>query len=423
MDVRSIPKDFLTGFKESRLVRNVSWSLIGNIVYACSQWGVLIVISKLGSTAMLGEFAIGLAISAPVFMFLNFQLRAILASDANDQFRVNQYVGLRIFSNVLAIIFLFVIVSMLSYSLEQKLIILLITVSKAIESFSDITYGILQKSEKMKQIAISLMLRGMSMIMIVLLTLYVTESLMLAMIGQCMAWLGVFIFYDRKNAKKIDKLQPVIDKSQLWQLLKTGLPMGITALLLSLNTNIPRYFIEHFQGAYGLGIYIAIESIIAVPQTLSDALAQSTLPQMSKSYAKKDMFAFRSLLRKLMIIGVVMGIVQILVAAVAGSFILRLMYNPDYAHYSILFIGFMILSAMLNFQTFLNMSINSVRIFQLQLPINLAKLLIIVILSVLLINDFGITGALIALIMSAVFSVVAFTIILLQRIRQVPKEG
>jgi len=48
---------------------NFSWTLVGNIVYAGCQWGMLTVLAKIGTTEMVGQFALGLAITAPVFMF------------------------------------------------------------------------------------------------------------------------------------------------------------------------------------------------------------------------------------------------------------------------------------------------------------------------------------------------------------------
>src|SRR6266568_5527229 len=40
---------------------NFAWTLAGNAVYAVCQWGMLVSIAKLGSPAMVGQFALGLA--------------------------------------------------------------------------------------------------------------------------------------------------------------------------------------------------------------------------------------------------------------------------------------------------------------------------------------------------------------------------
>ena len=42
------------------LRKNFAWTLTGNVVYAGCQWGMLMAIAKLGTPAMLGQFALGL---------------------------------------------------------------------------------------------------------------------------------------------------------------------------------------------------------------------------------------------------------------------------------------------------------------------------------------------------------------------------
>jgi hypothetical protein len=54
-----------------------TWTLVGNVVYALCQWDMISSLAKLGTTAAVGQFALALAITAPVFMLTNLQLRGI----------------------------------------------------------------------------------------------------------------------------------------------------------------------------------------------------------------------------------------------------------------------------------------------------------------------------------------------------------
>jgi hypothetical protein len=49
---------------------NFLWTLSGNVVYAACQWGMLVVLAKLGTHQMVGEFALALAITAPIVVGL-----------------------------------------------------------------------------------------------------------------------------------------------------------------------------------------------------------------------------------------------------------------------------------------------------------------------------------------------------------------
>src|SRR5690606_40180926 len=61
---------------------NFSWTLAGNIVYAGCQWAMLVVLARLGRAEMVGQFALGLAITGPVLMCTNLNLRSVPATDA-----------------------------------------------------------------------------------------------------------------------------------------------------------------------------------------------------------------------------------------------------------------------------------------------------------------------------------------------------
>ena len=98
---RSRPGGLLEGFAASG---KFSWTFAGNVVYSGSQWGMLMVLAKLGSPEMVGQFALGLAVTAPVIMFANLQLRGVQATDARREYRFGHYLALRLFTTALAIL-------------------------------------------------------------------------------------------------------------------------------------------------------------------------------------------------------------------------------------------------------------------------------------------------------------------------------
>src|ERR1700680_3696421 len=53
------------------LRRNFAWTLAGNLIYTACQWAVLIVIVKSTTPAMVGQFALALAVTAPIMILAN----------------------------------------------------------------------------------------------------------------------------------------------------------------------------------------------------------------------------------------------------------------------------------------------------------------------------------------------------------------
>ena len=85
------------------LRKNFAWTLSGNVVYAGCQWGMLIAIAKLGTPAMLGQFALGLAIAGPIFIMAQLHLRAVQATDARHEYLFGHYFALRILGTAAAL--------------------------------------------------------------------------------------------------------------------------------------------------------------------------------------------------------------------------------------------------------------------------------------------------------------------------------
>src|SRR5579862_3860960 len=81
-----------------------TWVLWGSIFYSACQWGIVLVLAKLGSPQQVGEYALGMAIGAPILVFANFQLRSLLASDVGDQFTFSEYFKFRTISLTVALL-------------------------------------------------------------------------------------------------------------------------------------------------------------------------------------------------------------------------------------------------------------------------------------------------------------------------------
>ena len=182
---------------------NISWSLLGNITYAAGLWSVLIILAKLTTPDIVGQFAFGLAITAPIIMFGNMRLRLIQSSDDSDQYQFQDYFTLRLITTGIAMT-CFVVISVSGiFSNEIVMVILVIGIAKAIESFSDIIFGYFQKKELLKYVGISLITKGILSVVFVLLLTYIYENAAAAATGLAIAWGLVFVIFDLKKALHI----------------------------------------------------------------------------------------------------------------------------------------------------------------------------------------------------------------------------
>jgi O-antigen/teichoic acid export membrane protein len=401
---------------------NFSWTFAGNVVYAACQWGMVVLLTKLGSPEMVGQFALGLAITAPIILLANLQLRNIQATDARQEFQFGHYFGLRLLTTALALLVIFGIVLFSGYRWETALVILAIGLAKSFEAISDVFYGLLQQQERMDWISKSLMLKGPLSLVALGVGIYLFGTLIWGVVGMMFAWAIVLITYDYRSGMKISRLVLAKDGVDVylggqtaqilpkWEWLTLGrlaylaLPLGIMTMLISLNSNVPRYFIEHYWGESELGIFAAIAYLMVVGRTIVSALGQSATPRLSQYYAAGNFNAFTRLLFKLIGFGIFVGGAIVLLASVVGQEILTYIYQPEYARQDV-FVLLMVAAAFNYIAFFLNYGMIAARYLLIQIPLFTIVLGIIILVGFWSIPLIGLRGAAVALISGGVVQV------------------
>lgn len=370
-----------------------------------------VVLAKLGSPEMVGQFALGLAITAPIFMFATLRLRDVQATDAKQEYLFGDYFALRLATTVLAVLVIAGIVFVSNYEREMALVVLAIAASKALEAVSDAFYGLFMQHERMDRIAKSLMLKGPLSLIGLGIGFYLTGSVFWGVAGIAIARAMILVVYDLRNASLSLQLasklagtiipkqlpRPRWNRKTLTRLVWLTFPLGIVTMLISFNTNIPRYFIEGHLGAYQLGLFAAIASFQKAAPTVVQALGRSASSRLAKYYAANNARAFRGLTFKLVGIGVLLGVAGILVALVLGRQILTLFYGPEYAM-PMLFGLIMLASGLDYIATMLLFVITSARYFRIQLPLQILTTGSVALASFFLIPSVGLFGAAWALI-------------------------
>ncbi|MDI6852069.1 MAG: oligosaccharide flippase family protein [Deltaproteobacteria bacterium] len=391
---------------------NFLWTLAGNVVYAACQWGMLVVLAKLGSPEMVGQFALGLAITAPIFMFSNLQLRAVQATDARREYLFGHYLALRLLTVILAFLVIGGITGLSSYSWGTKLVILAVGLAKAFEAVSDVFYGLFQQHERLDRIATSMMIKGPLSLAALGSVFYLTGSMFWGALGLVAAWAVVLLAYDMyrgaqilavaasnsgRNTSPLVRRRLVLqlpwEPATLSRLAWLALPLGFVMMVISLKTNIPRYFIEHYLGERQLGIFAAMAYFMMAGKQVVGALGQSATPRLAKYYAAGRKGAMFTLLVKLMLLGGLLGVAGVLVALMAGKEILTLVYRAEYAEKAGVLAWLMAAAGIYYIGVFLGFGMTAARYFRIQAPLNAVTLLLITGVSALLIPRYGLVGA------------------------------
>lgn len=344
---------------------NFGWAVGGNIVYAGCQWGVLVTLAHLSRPEIVGQYALALAIVAPVIMLTNVSLRDLLATDGALRFSFGEYRQLRRWGLIAATLVVAAIVVAAGYRGAFAATIAFVLAAKLVESYSDLQIGVLLRFEVMDLSAISLVLRGIGIVIALGATYAFTRSLPAAAGAGALAWLAVLVLYDVPTARRVlaSRVGPQpAPRPRAWrELLRQGLPLGATAMLISLAVNIPRFYVEHYLGKYQLGIFSALAYLIVGGRLLAVPLAQAASPRLGLAVALRDRRRFRRILSGLLLFGLVLGVAGILFAAVAGRLFLNILYGAAYAAHDTLLILFMVVAALGYIATFLETALTAMR--------------------------------------------------------------
>jgi len=369
------------------LTRNFAWTLVGNLVYAAAQWTILVIVAKRGTLEMVGQLALGLAVATPVILFSSLQLRAVAATDAATEFLFGEYLVLRVKTTAAALFVILGIVLSAGYNPTTAAVVLGTALGKSIDSISDIYYGLLQRVERMDRIAMSMLAKGVLSVVGAAAGLALSHGVLGAVLGSALASLVVLICYDAPCGKKALVWQPPLHgawhrssgagRSRFWdrnsiRLIRLTLPLGFVALVLSLSANVPRYFIEHYQGPRALGIFAALSYVTAAGSTVINALGQAAAPRFARHHANGERLAFRALLLQLLGLGFSIGLGGVIAALVGGGRILAFAYRQEYAAHVRLFVWLMIAGGVSYIASFLGYAITAARCYNVQALIALS---------------------------------------------------
>jgi O-antigen/teichoic acid export membrane protein len=399
---------------------NVVWMVTGNFWSGLCQWALLIVLAKLGTVDMVGAFTLGLAIALPVLMFSGLNLRALYVTDCRGTHRFCEYFTLRFLMTIASVVITAAIAVAGGYNHTLVTAIALISLAKGIEYTSDILYGLLQREERMAAMSISLMMRGTLSVCILTGSLYLSGSMIWGAAGLVLASALTLAAFDVPvsltllNLRLTDALSKFAvyaraliagqqgETGRLRSLALAGAPLGLVLMLVSLNVNIPRYFVERTLGIREQGIFSSLANLIAAGSVVIGAIGQCATPRLARSFADGDLRTFRSLLWVLVLTSLGLGATGLAIASTVGRQALTLVYRTEYAARQDILIWLMAASGMIYLGSTMGVALTAARCLRPQLPLFAVAAGSTALACFVLVPIWGLRGAAVSIFVSAI---------------------
>lgn len=354
------------------IIVKVGVHVLGSIAFAAMQWLILVCISKFLGVEFAGAFSYYLAIFAPLAILCALNLKSVYSADITNKFTLEEYESVR---GLFIFIYIGIGSILLAVEKEYFLIGLMIFSIKFVEVCSELIYGVWVRSGEPQKFGYSKILKFIIFLALVFFLITTKEEKYVYLVYPLAFFLGFFIFDLRFSGVKL-KFNFALVKSIFLHVF----PFVLTSALISLNTSLPRFFIDFYYDKKMMAEFMYLIYFITIATLPLSSIFQAMLPIINKNKVKALAFT----------------LIYAVLFAVLFYFICDLMLAYFYDYYQPISPKIrMMVSLMLIFQSvvvYVNMLYVASMKFKKILIVTLINSFFILFLNYIFINNFGYYG-------------------------------
>lgn len=253
---------------------------IGRLVFGLTQWLWIVLIAKFGAADDLGAYSLALSICLTTFALVCMNTRILLAADHTGKHILGTFIGLRMLCISASVICLLPFVMHMDIGGVLGATILLTVFDQA----SDILYGVFQRHERMRPMAISEIVKSVARLAIGGVTLAKTGSLIDALIARAAVNAVVLLIYEWPAVFALEgkNLRPIFVWRQMKPLILKALPLIIVIVGPTVATSVPQYILAAYWDLREIGVMGILLSLVAALRIPSGALGNILVPRFAK---------------------------------------------------------------------------------------------------------------------------------------------
>jgi len=381
------------------LAASALWLLASNLAYAACQWGAIAGLAKLGAPTAVGRLGLALAVATPVVQITGFGLRAVQATDVVRRYAFCEYLHLRLAANVLAAAVIAAAARLGALDGDALAILVPIGVAKIVEATSETCYGLAQRHDRMRFVALSRVARGAVGLVGLIAIVARGGTLAAGAWALAAAWSAFLLLVDLPVAATLESPFARPRLRAVGRLARESAPLGGVQGLYAVSQNVPRYLLAASQGAAAVGYFTALAAINPPLSQVATAVCHAAAPRLGAAAA--DARRYRRLVLRLAGLATAFGAVLVAGVVVAGRPFLALAYAEDYAARHVAFVVVAAGAALGLVNEVFYFALLALRRTRLQLGLECAAVAVTAAVGAALVPRFGLTGAALALVAAA----------------------
>ena len=402
---------------KNNLKKNIIWNTLGTGANAFTSLFLLIIVTRINGLDNAGIFSFAFSTACILFIFGAYAGRIFQVTDTTD-ITDKEFIISRIITCLLSVVFCVIFILFNGYNISKSLIIITLCLYKTIESFCDVLYGVLQKNEMLDIVGKSYLLKSVLGIIVFLVVDLLTKNMLYSVLSMIGISIIISILIDYRISKKLVKSDSTINKKHLKEIFIKGFAVFIISFIPVIIVNAPKYVIDH----YLVDKLQAVFGIIIMPATVISLFSQFIIHPMLTSvtnmYKEKDYVNLKKLLYKMMLLILGFGVLCIIGAYIVGIPVLEIIYGVNLKNYRMELVIILLASTLSTTAGIISPFLIAMRHNISQVIIGIITIIVEVVLSILFIKNYSISGVTYAYLIAMVVNLImyfTFIYILLKR--------
>lgn len=244
--------------------KNFIWNVLGTGLNAFNSLFFMIIVTRINGIDQAGIFTIAFSTACIIYFVGVYAGRIYQVTELNQNITDKEFIVNRMISSIAMLILVILFSILRGYNLFKSAMFFILTFYKALEAFSDVLYGILQKHDKLEIVGKSFFMKAIISIILFLMIDLITKNMILASITIIIVNIAVLILYDTKKTVELINLKEKIQKENIVKIFKSGFFTFAISFLGVYILNAPKYAIDSFLEEN----YQTIFGIIVMPATV-----------------------------------------------------------------------------------------------------------------------------------------------------------
>ncbi|MBO4293595.1 MAG: oligosaccharide flippase family protein [Clostridia bacterium] len=402
--------------------KNFIWNIIGTGFSSFNSLFFLIIVTRINGVENGGIFTLAFSTACILYMIGIYAGRIYQVTENDTSITNKDYIVNRLISCIIAIFLIIPFVLIRQYDLYKASIFIILTIYKALEAFSEVMYGILQKNNFLDKAGKSGFIKSLVSILLFIIIDLVTKNMIIACLSVVFVYLLTIVFYDLRQVKSFVTKEEKVSKKNVISIFKNGFFPFVISFLGVYMVNAQKYAID---GVLTDDIQ-AIFGIIIMPATVMGLLSQFLIhPYLNKIFELHktgQYLKIKRLIYKIILIIFAVGILCTGLGYLLGTPVLGLIYSLDLSQYTMPLTIILIAATFYTMAGILSPILITMRYNFVQFVVYGLISIFEWILSQILVTNFGFNGAVWAYIITMIVYFIVFYIVAMVAINKSNKK-